>query len=524
MVKLNKKNLQFAILLAVVLVIVSGLANFGSQSIVSVSNIDIVNGGEVVQAELAVNQFDTVWFIPQDRVKLASSGVFADVTKDVKVEVQPEGVFCTVPMRQTSVTNGIITVPYYESLGSYSKDVITTVKVSRANFASGLYDEIVGQTSFNACKIGNCEGPTTNTVTYNTIDLGEVKVENLGNLDGGLQCPDAGEVAVVRDNQGKWIPIDKDDLIFDVRNESNCLGGNIGACIDFIANAGYKFPDGHSDCPVNTTCESGFNVVSNVQLIYQLPTNSSVSLVTVNMNKEFIGAVLFQPPQVHPQIVSTNLTPNTPKTGEQGAFTVNVKNTGDTGTVRVTVWSQNSKSSISPSESTRTITGGGAQTVTYTFQVNSILEGSERLQVLAEGIGSGGTSTQSTFEYNIIANTGVCGNNVCDLGEQITCPSDCIVPTHLECINLTCTEVTGEGENTCDVKNTACEAPPLVCDSFFDKKVSSQQTVYLIDFYGIKLFPLQTVQVESCEFDYTKAILLGVIVFFGAFIFRKVIK
>lgn len=509
----DKTQAVLGLALIVVLVLAIQFNVFQTQSIVSVSNINVSGAGEVIQAVLAVNQFDKIWFIQQQDVKTASAGLFKDVEKDVRVEVSPEGIFCNINLQPDSITTnfGLTKIIYWKSIGSYSKDVVTRVKVQRANFASGIYDESVGEVTFNSCAgdgaTFSCEGATQTSVSFNTGDLGTIDIEDLGSLDNGGNCPDAGEFAVIQTSNGFKV-VDKDDWINDVQSTSfiQCLG-NLLLCMDNFFNAGeFDFPDGHIECPPFTSCPTGFTEnINNSNLSYKLDSGGATELITVRMNKEFIGAVVYEPAIVQPFIQSVNINPSKPVTGQQATLSVVIGNNGDTGTIRVAPVSTNGLSTVSPFDQTKSVSSGSP--VTYNFIVTAIVGGGENFSILAEGIGTGSSSTSTNFSFTIEAAVGVCGNSVCDLGEQVTCPQDCVVPTHLACVENTCTEVSGAGENTCGAVGQSCDVEPLSCE-FFEKQVTKDEKTYLIDLGFIKLFETGTVQVTTCEFRFGEALLV----------------
>lgn len=349
----------------------------GSQSIISVSSIDIQNQGQQITAALAVNNYDILYFIPKSNMtQLQPTGSIFQASNDVELDFVPLGTTCRVPLvKNTYYVLGIVPVEYWVPVSPYTKDTefSVTLKRTAGSLASLLGLQTVGTRTFNAS--------SPPTVSFTTSDSGNVLVSNLGNLDNGPGCPDTSTVAVLNDN-GKPELLDKSSLTQALASFSTT---NILTIFSALRNI--SAPSGYAFCPALTSCPSGITSLTFNSIEYTLPRGSGTALITASMNAAFVGGVLVAPPQGKPQLVSISIANPNVFEGQTTAMTVTVKNVGTSqDTFRVTPTSQGSVS-ISPAFDNVSPLAG--QTATDTFTLSGFRAGQDTVTVTVSSLSTG---------------------------------------------------------------------------------------------------------------------------------------
>lgn len=515
--KLNKRNaVILLVLIAIGLLIFSGYFPLGLRSIVSVSDITIQKGSNqevFTQVVLAINNFyESTWFVPKENVEEAyvrafHDGSSYDVRKDIEVKFKPKEVVCEVSLEQrTRNIIGLFPFTYWTASESYFLNVPFDYQIKR---------------DFMVEFSGTIDTHTTNSITKTLNTGGEINITNLGNLSKGYLCPSASAFAVVQSGSGYRV-VDKSELEYRLMNTEFGRCSTIACILDLLALSSIPKPSGYivnaSDCEPNTSCMTDYGVhedeLNTSQLNYELPMESAIALVTVNMNSKFIEGVYFTPPSGGVDIIGMAFSKQQFNFGEESVLVVSVRNTGETGdTIKAVATPSNTNISIDSSTQSKSI--GVNETEDYYFTVHNVVnqDFTSEVCVIASTSGQfGGTKTDTMCASITGKGTSTpppvsCGNGICEfwLGENAAnCSQDCEEPP------MTC------GNNQCDNGET-WETCPGDCgcpDGYHLVQETSAR--YLIDFGPIKLWQTGTVETTYCEKDFPIELLLGLV--FGTII------
>lgn len=450
--KKTKNNLIFGSALVLLLIMLFVfMPTLVPQSIVSVSNISVLDKGEFVQANIVVNNaFESVYFIPKSYMSttLPDGSVF-EARKDVELSFKPEPITCDITLKPVSRSiAGLYDYTYYvASNTTYFKNVPFSYVIERSG-------ELV--------KEGVIDTADADSISFTTSDLGEINITKLGSLSSGYVCPSADSFAVIDTSNGLRV-VSKSELEYRLLNLELT---KVGACFDnpltaiscigdLLAISGVPAPSGYRVntttpyCPPNTSCLPLNGVYEDTlntnKINYYLPPGSAYQSIVVNMNKQFVDGIVFSAPATDIEIVDVWLDISSLDFGQKTNLFVKIKNIGDTGdTVRVTPTTNPLNVSISPITYPLEINSGETKTAVFEVIASNNVTASESICATASTSGQfgGGVSKVSCVDIFVKQGSSVplvtCGNGTCDVlqGENyVNCPSDCekpVVPEDLD--------------------------------------------------------------------------------------------
>jgi len=539
----------FIVIVAILLVVAWQFNLFGTpMSIVAVSNIVTADGQTWVQAVLTPNNSgETFWFVGHDSVQGSVDGQEVKQSNyDVAVRFKPEQFRCELPLRADSKD-----IYYFGiKLGTYQyfiadqtafhQDSPVGIEVLRKS-PNGVFQTI-------ATRKLNIRTNETVTVTsfLPTLSVGSnlptLKIEKLGSLSGERNCPDASNIAIVSRN-GEMKAVDRTQLVSRLESPdwfrigavctgilTNPTGYQIDKCFNSVIDYFYTDIDPAPDI-VNSRCNpsyqscEGIMELTNEKFVYTIPDRYAVSLLTMRMNREFVGGFVFEAANGVPRI-SMNPTRIDLKKNEEQIVKVTVENIGS-GTDNFTVIGKDTGNfNITPINVELTSVAPG-QRKSFDFRVRAINAVSSE-PICFEAFGEkGDDSVCGTI--GITEEITFCGNGICNagLGENcLTCAVDCGCSTSQFCNEFgrcetkpalcgngvidfgencsTCPEdVTCQSGEFCStagecVKGTVCSFPNVLVRTEFD------EPIYLINipFIGGFIETGRATRVEeSCVLD-----------------------
>lgn len=437
-------------------------SGFMPQSIVAVSNVNIA-GDESLVVALTVNDYQKTHWLHKEQVNNQDAAY--DLTDDLTIYVFPQDVQCNYPLRATSFTTAIYatelkllqlgsTRTEYYGLGSWEKDIPYQLIIwqgspsNRTNklFDSGVVDETLGVgQSFPSRK---------------TFLGGKIKVENLGGLSQGKECPSNANAVLIpkKDSQGnivEWRLASKSNFEVFKRDVSEfyLLGTTLAnfaqGLVEFHSTMRYwsenpvNYPTSFYSAPSVEIPENpaGGKVIANMG-----KNIAGTPLITLTMSKSFISNLIYYPAKAEPEIVSIYTMDGETQLDqtEYKDLYIKVKNKGDeTGVFEAVVSGQNHVRATYMGD--KTIQAGKEANIW--FRLYGYSEGTDSLCFT---VSAAGGSVNQCKSFSVIGShvptptptdispptptpisPPVCGNWVVEYGEQcdppnlITCNSEC---------------------------------------------------------------------------------------------------
>ena len=524
--KIKKKDyLKIGVIILVILLALV-FFNFSGvpMSIIGVSDINLLEGGERILVSVVVDQQNQKFYTvppftktdPESGTKLKS-----DTTGAVLFE--PEQVTCDYKMKKEvePLFFGLGgNIEYYIPQSSALPNIPFSVELRRGWVSSNNPESftLIKKVSFNAYS-----EPTKTTST----NYGTVVISQLGGLTTGYTCPST-TFAVVSDGAGGFRVVDRASFEQNIKNYTNfCFGGNWVGCLNTLLDQSMP-PSGMVECTSSGTwvfedgswrykegagCPVGYikpllgDNIGNLDFVYNL-SGSFAKVATVSFDKEFVGGVLVEPLILQPEVTISQGIGEL-KQGESTVLNAQIKNLSDeSGSFYVTVFSQSSKVSVFPTVvSSLPVSANGSSSLQV--NVTGLIEGSDSVCVKALSTSQFGDSKEDVecVDITVLAQEQpvACGNGICEywLGEnESSCSADC-TPSEF-CGNARIDP--GEDCDNCErdveaVFGTGYCDEPIVCE-WWQTSITKNVPTYLIPLPFIGGLIQTGVSVEqSCVFD-----------------------
>lgn len=456
---LDKRKAVFAVIALFLLVLVlsqTGLLPFAS--IISAGQISFDQIGQVWVAAVAVNTTgEQLVFSKANMVEKQTDGSEIRAQSDIAVSFRQLQPYCTYslahkvyPLKLIFGLGQIGSVPYMEL-----QNPVRSAPYKVAVFKNGTQ---VDSKDVDASALGQ--------TTY-LLASGDVKLNNLGQLSQGINCPDASGALLIpvygSNNQiveyrlvdrASWF-----DMMMQVINFLNQIPPNISAVSTLLSMPPVSQPSSF----YNTSPSLGVISETSRDLIVNLPKSSVIPVVTIEVSARLADTFTYVPPNPVPQIIALSLDRSTIVQSETATLVVTVKNVG-TSDGSFNLLPYNSKGFISFAPVSDRIDIARGATGTKNFKVYGFVSGSDAACVKVVGIQSGEEVTQCV-NITIQDNPNVpepvpapipepqpepvpivpCGNGVCEFGEAITCPQDCYNPPSGISLEEECLSRQGDG-------------------------------------------------------------------------------
>lgn len=409
-------------------------------TVISIDNISYEGINDQFVVALVVDQSEELFVITRDDLqnRIDPTTESVQVTSELVIGFSGQPSFCEltilrndgrypeinfdgqIPFWETQANDFILHTPYNIDLVSDNAELHTTLDVA-----------------FGVSPIE----------TFNT-SAGQVKLQNLGSLYSGVECPEVTDIAFFRvPSNGQYALISAaqfHSFVADMR------ANNFGFIPSFLFLAEIEKaingtsihgsigqPAGIAVGNFNNL-QNSFNEQGAIgQLAYNFPVSIANPFVTLFFDADIVGKIVVSPDQSEPVIVQNGVRVITePVLGEvnSGRLEVTVQNNGMRGTVRVTPQSLNGNSQFDPRF--REVELENSAQHTFSFDITGVGEASgcqEQVIVTASSTSAfGGTDTQTIcMEVKPRIADPVCGDGLCQaverdfLNQSFFCPVDC---------------------------------------------------------------------------------------------------
>lgn len=384
--KANKPVILIAGVFLVALIVIAVYVGIGAQSIVSVSDVAFDGQKNVWVTSLVVNQNDELKFNKYTSgctegmclLDKLSDGTEKRGNSQINVSFAQGTPYCSYPLfaknYQVSTLFGLVgiqSIPYFE-LGNYVRNVPYDVTV----FKNGT------QTDKKTVNVGS---------SATTIPLvnGAVNVDNLGQLSGGVNCPDASGAVLVPKivngtvtsysliNASQWTT-----QLNNITQAANRL--DVSSVSSLLSTPPAGSPSSfYGTYPRISTITS-----SSRNMEVDLTRRAAYAFITVRISSEYADTVTYVPPNPTPQI-TVSLDKSSIMQSSQATMTVTVKNVGTSaGVFDFLPYTSKGFISYTPtSDATGTVAVNG--TATRTFKVYGLVSGNDAACISVVGRQSG---------------------------------------------------------------------------------------------------------------------------------------
>jgi hypothetical protein len=437
-----KKGMRNAALVLAALVVgVFLLSQIGmfSASVIALSDVTTRDNGEFILATIVVDQQDiSFWTLP----------VFSeDIGSGKRLFTKTTGVFRFVPLQSTcdydleprskAIRIAGIPIPgwnvqYYTPLMPDLPNVPFRIDIGRDNILNPTLTKTIDA--------------YTETVSIFDTEFGPVTVTKIGDLSTGYSCPD--HQFAIFNNGGNWEVADLAAFERHIEAASDfCTSlDTFSGCLNNVARfleSEHK-PTGILRCAPGDECRIGYiptliptNINNKMQFVYHLQ-GTAAKLITVSLDKDFVGGVILDPNVVQPQ-VRLNKETMSLKVNQQGGITANIANCSEFDIAfGVRAYSKSGRAAISPSNINNfgPVPAGGGQCLyglNQNFTVTGTMEGIDEIcveAISASQFGAGLSDEDCVTTTVTGQQASNCGNNSCEwwwpiFETEANCPEDC---------------------------------------------------------------------------------------------------
>jgi len=490
-----------AIVIGIVILLASGILPFGAQTVISQGEISYNDNTQTYAVTAVVTSSDNLITIPTSSLNKPGQ---VESDKRLDIFLSNDRVWCEYNL--TPRTDGLIT--WFE-VGSPLRRVDYSLQMSEAigDDISTLRDFPVIQRTIGFGS-GDPASFTANDVITDFDGQGQMRINQIGQLPQGLNCPEASNAAIVELGDGTKKLVARDELQFLVNGNPICFGvwplqfcfDNPLNLLEFLATNDLPPP------PTWDQAEDFFVRGSTGNLEADLPTGSTSAVVQLEFDREFVEGVTVVIRAGQPDI--TNFSPNRIEleTGQTTNLSVAVRNSSGSADTFIVTPQQQAGYNVSPvSVQTNNLSVGSSDTVNFTITATAPVD--TLMTVTANSLGTGGSDTVNIpVDISSGAGGGFCGDGICsilDLETQLNCPLDCGEAP--ECVtNANCAEGRVCSEGTCVIPPSQC--PPGT------QLVITDTPVFLIDLGIIQLIQIGVTTETACVSEGIDFITIGLII------------